>query len=472
RGDRVGAARALEAALDDPALTVVGDQLVRARAELDLLATAWDAFDATCRRLGEDERGRLRLRQGEPLRGRLVDYDPAAWRARVKLQGLKEEVPLDLRDLHPDELAGMALPPAQGRANVLFFLARGAPEAAAAAQAAWLAVGGSPDPELQARVQTALAAGREAHVAQRLDALLADGAPADVVLGLPALAAEEGVRATAAYRERFDRLKDAFRRARTAQLQGAPELLFKGELKATRRGDAVTIRYTFKDPAQLQDWTPDLRVDPGSSVRHVDDGMVVKGKLSHVAVFQGGELSVDVKATTSNGRQPNLNVILGDRGAWTGVLLGLGFQHGALQDLRVDPTAPRKPGYTVPLPANVGIVLDGREPRIDGPNFAAETSPSVQNTQGRAQKFDAARAADGAVRLRLRGRDVFRLPPLPDWERPGGVAFAPLGTEINVQEVEIAGRLDEAWITSRAQAMALIEANRLPTPPGAPPAPR
>ncbi|MCO5169198.1 MAG: serine/threonine protein kinase [Planctomycetes bacterium] len=465
RGDRAAAARALEAALDDPALVAVGERLVEARAELDLLATAWDAVDAACRRLGEDERGRFRLRQGEPLRGRLVDYDPAAWRGRVKLQGLKEEVPLDLRDLHPDELVGLALPPEQGRANVLLFLARGAPEAAAAALAAWVAAGGAPAPALQARVQQALAAGLEVQAAQRLDAVLADGAPADVVLGLPALLQDEKLRATAAYRERFDRLKDAFRRARVAQLQAAPELLFKGELKAARRGDAVTIKYTFKDPAQLQDWTPDVRVDAASAARHADDGMIVKGKLSHVAVFQGGELGVEVRASTSNGRQPNLNVVLGDRGGWTGVLLGLGFQYGALQDLRVDPTAPRKPGYTVPLPANVCVVLDGREPRVDGPNFAAEPSPSVQNTQGRAHKFDAARAADGAVRLRLRGRDVFRLPPLPDWERPGSVAIAPFATEVNVHEVEIAGRLDEAWISARAQALALIDANRLPTPP-------
>ena len=73
-------------------------------------------------------------------------------------------------------------------------------------------------------------------------------------------------------------------------------------------------------------------------------------------------------------------------------------------------------------------------------------------------------AADGAVRLRLRGREVYRLPPMPDWDRPAAVAIAPFGTEIVVHEVEIVGRLDEAWISARALAVATLESNMLPAP--------
>jgi serine/threonine-protein kinase len=462
KGDRAAAGQALDAARGDRALAVVADALARAQTDFKELSRAWDAFDASCARLGEDERGRLRLREGEPLRGRLIEYDPVAWRGQVKLFGQREQVPLDVRDLHPEELAALALPPSDGRANVLFFLARGVPEAAAVALAAWRATGGD-DAALAVTVQQALAGAIEARVAARLDAAIAPDASAEVVLALVA-SIDDALRATAAYRERHEQLKAAMRRVRAAQLQAAPELLFKGQLKSARRGEAVTLTYTFKDAAQLADWQPDLAIDPASSVRHSDDGMICKGKLTHMAAFQGGELAIEVRATTSNGRQPNLNVIIGDRGGWTGVLFGLGFMYGALQDLRVDPTAPKKPGYTVPLPANVCISLNGSAPSVTGQNFAAETAPAVQGTQGRPHKFDASRAADGAVRLRLRGREVYRLPPMPEWDLAAAVALAPFGTEIVVHEVEIVGRLDEAWIAARALAVATLESNMLPAP--------
>jgi hypothetical protein len=455
-GDRAAALAAVDAGLADPALAPARDELARAKADLQDVTRAWDAFDASCRALADDLAGRLRLRGASaPLRGRLLDYDPVKLSARHEAPGRREPSPLDLRDVNPADLAALALPPAEGRANALFFLGRGLPEAARAA----LDAGGVTDAALRAEVERAAAAALEARVAATLDQALAPGVAAEALVAAAA-GLDAATVATAAYRERHERLKEAWTAARAAQLEAAPEGLFRGALTASRRG-AIKLRYTFARPEELLDWAPDLTLDPSSGGRPGEDGgVIVRGKVAHVAQWQPGELTVELKATTTNPRQPNINVIFGDRGGWTGALLGNGFMQGTLTALLVDPTVPRRPTQAIPLPADVILALDGREPSTSGPNlFVAPTAASSGS-----RKVEASRDEEGALRLKVKGKDVARAAGSPGGNAVGAVAFASFATEVLVQEVELVGRLDAAWVAARARTVAAAEAQALPAP--------
>jgi hypothetical protein len=276
--------------------------------------------------------------------------------------------------------------------------------------------------------------------------------------GVPA-----ALRATGAWRGRLPAVQEAFTRARQAQLLEAPERLFKGKVEKARKGDAVTITYDFKRADQLEDFAVDVAVDQASALRLQDEALLVKGKVGHVARFKGGELAVKVEAATSSSRQPNLNVILGDRGGWTGALVGLGFAYGPLSDLRVDPAAPgKRGGFTVPLPAHVCIVLGGRAPRLDGTNWAVETQPGLTGIAGKAQKLEALRGGDGSLKLRHRSKNVFQLPAaVPGWDEVGGVALAPFASELSVDDLELTGVLDPTWLADRARTVAAAEAAAL-----------
>ncbi|MCO5166668.1 MAG: hypothetical protein M9894_09915 [Planctomycetes bacterium] len=461
-GDRAGAAALLEAALADAALAPVRAALEGARADLRALGRAWEAFDAAAAALAEDARARLRLREGEPVRGRVVAYDAQAPALRVEPPGRREPVALGLGDVHPDDLLALALPAAEGRANALFFLARGLPDAAGAALEAWAAAApeeAAGEAALRAQVERARAVAREARVASRLDvALAADAAPEALLQVVASLG--EAERTTEAYRARAAALAPRWAAARAEQLRAAPERLLRGAVSAGRRG-ALRVRYTFRRPDELDDWAVDAALAKGASARAGEDGVVVRGALQHLARFQSGELTVALRVTTAEERQPNLNVVLGHRGGWTGVLVGAGFGHGALQSLMLDPTVPRRPPHPLALPAHVVIGLDGRAPRAEGINLAVEPCPPERPG---ARKVEVVRDDHGAVRLKLRGRDALRAPAPASIDGAGHVAIAPLAAEVVVHEVELTGRLEDAWLAARAREVAEAEAAAL-TPP-------
>jgi serine/threonine protein kinase len=460
-GDLEGAAAALREARADPALAGVAAKLDEALAALATIEPVWRHFDAQVDAKLVKADGRLKLRTGEALRGKATTYDARAWRVEWKSTSVKDSQPVELRSVAAEDLLALALPAAEGRANARYFVARGVADVATAALDAYVAQGGTDEPALRLEIAMAALAAAEREATRLVLRMVDPATPRDEVVSL-GKSVPQAVKATATWDARKDAVRDAYVNARAAQLLAAPDQLFKGKVVKARKGDGVTITYDFKRQEEAEDWAVDAAVDPRSKKVWQEGAILTQGKLAHIARFKGGELTVEVKATSSSTRFPNLNVILGDRGGWTGVLLGLGFGYGALDDVRIDPAAPRKPGYTVPLPANVCIVLGG-PPRQDGQNLAAETQPAVS---GRGLKFDAARAADGAVRLRLRGRQVFALPPVPGWDEVAGVAIAPFATEVQVEEVEIAGVLDPTWIDTRARAVATTEAAAFA--PGAP----
>jgi len=458
RGDLDGAAAALATAADDPRLEPLADQVRRARERLAALRAAWDACDATLARLARDDRVDVLLADGDTLRGRIAAYDGGAWTLDFVEVGAREPVAVDLRDVAPERLLSLVLPPSEARANALFFLARRAPAAAEAA----LAAGGVEDAALEAEI----AAVRREVVEERAaawvaDVLAADADPAAVVAALDALPDE--LPATRAYADRFDDLKAAYIAARSAVIAGEPAALFRGQLEVERDG-AVSIEYEFEDPGELDDWRPDPDASGGSEATWDEDaGMLVKGKVAHRAHFAGGELEVEVRAATTDDRRPNFNLVLGDTGGWSGCLIGVGFVYGGLTSIDVDEKAEEKAGYEVPLPADVFLPLAGREPRKDSGYLAADNTRALGQA-GRRHKLEVDRDDDGDLRVKFRSRTTYSLDAHPGWGDAGAVALAPFRTQLAVSEVRLEGRLDPAWLEAECRTIAEREALALPAP--------
>ena len=467
-GDLQTARGALQAASKREELAPLRPEMERALREQEALERAWAAFDQRCQALGDDGKAVLTLAGGGELRGRLVTYDTRAWSCSFKAWGAKEATPLELRALSVEQLLALALPPAEGRANALYFLARRHPQAAKAALDAAVAAGQPDDRDLRAEVLRLEADLVEARIADTLNRLLDPATPAaELIKGARELTPE--VARSATYQARFEALKAAWIKARTAQLATDPALLFRGKLTRARKGDEVTLSWRFKDPAELEDWRADPKTVGTSRVEFREGAMRVSGKATLQGLFLGGALALEVKATTNDNARPNLNVILGDQGGWTGALCGLGYQFGTPRRIDVDPSAPRKPGYNVPLPANVLVVLSGQAPPAGITCWAAEDAPSVLGSAGKPIKLRAERDQDGEVRLKVKGRTVYSVGPVAGWDQPGSVALAPLEAEMLVSEVEVQGRLDPAWVEARGVELAQREAAALPAPPAPPP---
>jgi serine/threonine-protein kinase len=461
-GDLEGARRVVQGALDAPELRPVKSQVEAELADLELLGASWSACDASVRAWidGADPRLRLRLAAGGELKGRVIEYDPARWSVRVKPYGERDDQALDLRHLHPGQALELVSPSETGRGNVLFFMARRAPDAAKAALEAWQAAGGG-DPRLVTAISELEAAAAEDRAAAVLAPLLDEiTSPQLVVDGVRAL--DEAILATRAYAEGYARLQETFRAARVAQLAADPHSLLHGAI-SERRG-RLQIRYDFDEEEQARDWTADLQTLKQGRADWRDGALHVSGKVRHRAVFTGGELKVELKAVSNDDARPNINVVLSERDGWSGQLVGLGFIYGGLSRVNVDASAPRKPGYKVSLPANVFLPLQGHAPKRGDPWMAAENEPALLGTAGKTWRVRVERSDEGELRLRAGASRVYSLPAYDGWDQAGRVALLPFNTELKITEITVSGILDPSWAQDEAGKAAQAEANALPRP--------
>src|SRR5262249_12362509 len=153
----------------------------------------------------------------------------------------------------------------------------------------------------------------------------------------------------------------------------------------------------------------------------------------------GGDLIVEMKVQTLNPSRPNVNITMSDKTGWQGLLIGLNFIYGGLSQVKVHPSAPKKPGWPVRLPANVLIDLGGKEPHDDGYNFVAEEKPKFPD---RAVKVVFTRTSKGAIRADFGGQNAVTASTSPRNDEAGAVGIAPFTTELSIESLEITGRLE------------------------------
>ncbi len=402
----------------------------------------------------------LRRRDGE-LSGRLVRFDAKSWIGALAPAEGGEAHPFDVCALAPDELLSRALPAREGRFNALLFLGRGAGGAAEAAFAAAVAAGVPDDPALRARIATAAAEARERAARGWIAAWTAQGvAPAALMAALRE--PPQDVRRTAAFAERWSQLQAAYREARRAELLEDPRRLFGGTVELDRKG-RLSARYTFADDAELADWAADATVSKGARIGREDGEVVVRGKVLHRARFTSGELEVEAKLVPLEGPAANANVLISSGPGWRGVLFGGGFSYPSVPELKLDAAAPDRAGYLVDLPAHVLVVFDGRAPSSRMKWVLAATErPELR--AGREVRVQVSRNERGQVRYRVGSRTVTAQGPIPRWDDAGQVGLAPFDGAVIVEEIELEGQVDPAWLETEAKAVAAREAAALPGP--------
>ncbi len=410
------------------------------------------------------------------LEGQLKDYDPVAWTAKVKPFGLKELTKLDLRDLPADDLVELAIAskdPKEYRAAALFFLARREADVAAAALDKMVAAGGADDPLLRARVARQRAEDNEARARALVDKALAPGAvnesPEDVIALVKAIV--ERYADTAAYGEKLDDLKKVYVASRVARLTGPDCAGVFSATRVTRTRDTFKLEYDFaKDQVANPDWVPDLAVSKDSATKLLKNRLVIKGKVRNVVTWEAGALSFDARLLTTSQARPNVNLIISEKGGWTGLLVGYGFIYGGMNRIRVWPGAPKKPGWREPVPANVCYDLDGREPQADGKCLVAEQDPSCP--VNRAIHYVVKRDQKGYLQGKLGSQTPITVANSPHADEAGSVAIAGFETELAVEHVELIGRVEATWLADRARQIADGEAAQFPKKkPQAPPPP-
>ena len=78
-----------------------------------------------------------------------------------------------------------------------------------------------------------------------------------------------------------------------------------------------------------------LVLDPDLLDRWEEGGLRIRGKVDLAPRFDFSQpWSVEVRLSPVNTSRPNLNIVAGNEGGWTGWLCGGGFVQGALTELR------------------------------------------------------------------------------------------------------------------------------------------
>ena len=468
RGDLAGARRRVQQAQGDAALQPFAGQLKTLAQDVDQLDKALAAFRRRCESLPKQATLSFALRGGGSVEGRYLDFDAEALRGRFQPRDDQEPRSLHLNELQPSELQSWALPPAQGRANVLLFLLRGLPEAAQLAYTRFRAAGGAGDAALEERIRQARAKVMNARALAALQPLLAaDAAPEAVLAGIKQL--DPALCATEAYRDQFAALKAAYVRARQAQIAADTMALFHAKEKKERKG-RVTLIYDFEDAAQLQDWAPNKALHPAAKVKHLPEAqaMEVSGIVALQARFKPGLLKVELKVGERNRRRPNLNVLLSapDAGQWQGLLCAAGFAYGDLVNLKIDAEARKNAGIIVDLPCAALLRLTGKAPSRRMPGVLT-ANPKASVRKGSSVKLTLTRSARGWLKLKIGSRTAWNVDMEFDEQedpKPTLVSLAPLSSVFQLEEVEVWGELDPEWVSQRSREAAAAEAEKLPAP--------
>ncbi len=440
-------------------LEAISAKLDRAKADLNGQARARAAFAAGCEALVRRGGSSVPLFSGA-TNGRLGPFNRDRWTFHFEPAGGAPR-DLTLAEIAIEALLGLGLPAREGRYNALFLLQHNANLAAYAAYAAYLSANGTPDPGLKARLDVARVQALEDQATALITTITAPGlTPGEIVAKVRAL--PSSVYTTKVYRSRYQLVRMAFKQARIAELSGSVAALFAGRYSKDRKGK-VTVEYDFSAAEQANDFVVDVSVDDQSHrTVEADSGLVVRGKVLHIARFAGGDLKVTLKVIPNSSEAPNANVILSSSKGWQGQLCGAGFKYEGLKSIKIDSGARKKGGYVVDLPASVLVVLNGKQPRRRMPQvLAAEESPTLKT---RANKLSLQRTRKGKIKLKIGSRTVFHVGPVSGWDDAGQVALAPFDSEIVVTSLVISGNLDESWAAERIAELATAEANALPPP--------
>jgi serine/threonine-protein kinase len=434
--------------------------------ETSEIARIWRGFDDKIHGISAESKHVFHHHGGPAIEGQLKDYDTVAWTGKVKRFGLKETVAIDVRDFPPEDLLDLALPskdPRDLHAAAEFFVARHEVEIATTLLDKAVAAGMADDTVLRAKIAGLVGKEKEMRAARLVAKALAPGAvnasPGDVITAVRALIS--GFSDTQAYAEKLDDLKKVYVASRVARLTSDDVAqVFSGKL--TRVGkDAVKLEYDFgKDGNPARDWTPDAGLTKDSALHWEKHHEYMKGVCRNLAVWEGGAISVDARLITNDARRPNANIIISMKPGWDGVLIGFGLKTGGMNRIKVDASAPKKAGWQIVTPCNVAHILGGKAPDQGGQCLVAEEEP--QAAIGRPIRYSVKRDAKGDVSGNMGSSNPIYVANCPKSDEAGQVAIAGLETELMVEHVEIAGKLDQQWLGDQARRLADAEAAAFP----------
>ena len=432
------------------------------------IARIWRGFDEKVRGFGTQSKHVFHHHGAPAVEGQLKEYDAVSWTGKVKPFGLKDSVAIDVRDFPQEDLIEIAVPskdPRDLHAAAEFFVARHEVELGTVLLDKAVAQGMADDTVLRAKIASLVGREKEMRAARLVARALAPGAvnasPVDVIGAVRALVT--GFSDTQAYSDKLDDVKKVYIASRVARLTSEDVAqVFSG--KVTRVGkDGLKLEYDFaKDGNPAHDWMPDVGLTKDSALHWEKHHEYMKGVCRNVAVWEGGTLSVDARLVTNDSRRPNANIIISMKPGWDGVLIGFGLKTGGMNRIKVDASAPKKAGWQIVTPCNVAHILEGKAPDQGGRCLVAEEEPAA--AIGRAIRYSVKRDSKGDVSGNMGSSNPVYVANCPKSDESGQVAVAGLETELMVEHIEIAGKLDQQWLGDRARQIADAEAAAFPPP--------
>jgi hypothetical protein len=397
---------------------------------------------------------------GPGVSGKVESVDARALELRVKTKSGKKTAPL--ARVPPERLLEGLDPSARAPAGE-WLLLRGAATLATAA----LEQAGEAGEKLLPRAREAAAGELVRQAEADFDRAIAEAGRETVSpeAALEAIkAAIDEHRSSPAYASRRDKLLEAARAARAAQIARDPAVLFRGKAKLDAKTGAMTLSYEWKSAEETADWEAEARW-PGAKLELKKGAAAITGKVRLVARFLG---PVHLKATVIplDESAPNVNVLLYDQGGWGGLLVGLGFKAATYTLTRLAADAEERAGWIVKLP---GIVLlETFEPDATRPitswkcDASGDWHPSLLPA-GRKARIEIQKE-EKAILVKLNGRPVLGLSRALYAGAVGSVAFVPESSGLVVADVEVKGKLDPAWVKERATALAKVDAETFVPP--------
>lgn len=466
-GDLDQARAELKEGREDPDLTVVAAGVAIVGDEIERVARAEKTFVERLR-LEADAAG-LPLVVGDVLRARVDSVDLTGMLADLKVSGRRPLLEgFDLRQLSGDFLRRCARG-GQGSgedsygAGLLLVMRGMEVQGLAELEAAAVAGAGVPAATLSWARDRALAA-RSRLVGQMMVSIsdeAAAGRHAEVVALLHRLAAMTA--GSPAFDERVVQLSEQYRESRVAQIVAARDYgpLCSGKVEDRgRKGHRIT--YAWADPRELEDWVVQGDVPKDRQGPTLDAGLLkVRDHVLHVVRWER-DVAVTMEVRSTSIKRPNVNISVVDDGAGNSFLVGFGYWPPQAQGgkLAVDPAAAARAGWAQALPVSAVV---RRVPDADAWRtlFADERSGGALGRR----KVTVVRVVRGRGKVvGMIGRKVvssWKETPETTLTGPGGVGIVPFGEELHVSSVVMEGQLDPAWVASRAEELARVEAEKL-----------
>ncbi len=471
-GAYADARTAAEKALAEPRFAPVKAPLEVARRDADAAQEAANKIERSFVEEQGAERVELALLAGGAVAGRVTGYVPAAGTIAFvevfpKDGGGKPEsqaTELRLSDLDAEKVRARGLPSGKPEAhlgNGLVFLYRGALAAGVAELRAAERRGLKLAPDVKSELEIAAKMLDEAvavGVHRRGAVLVATGralaalAPHSRLLGKGDLAGTGHARTFA------KPIGELWCKARAAELlEGPVSAFFAGKVEG--KGLKVRITYDFNDPGEAKDWKPAVEEEAfkSSSVKHAGTvyefrGRVLwrgafKGDLAfEAAVMKGGSSSIDLFVGH------NANFFIYDRGRpWDGWLCGVGTRPPGLDKFNLSKNASKNANALFDCPSHMVARAKGSQSLTEF--LFASRGPHVPATGG----FRVAvQVRKRTLAMTLMGK-LLATVPIPEADMQGGIAIQPFDDTLALDELKLAGEIDEKWLEAEALVRAEAE---------------